>query len=97
MLRHAHRDRGLAGAGMSGKAHVQGGAFGRQPNFLAQARHQQQGGHLPDVGLHGFQAHQFTIQFVQDLLEIGIPMSGADIHKVSSVPGRRLYHGGIGL
>ena len=27
-LRHAHRDRGLAGAGMSGKGHMQGGALG---------------------------------------------------------------------
>src|SRR5208337_1527389 len=74
-------DRGLARARISGKAHVQGRAFGRQSNLLAQTRHEQQGGYLPDVGLDGFKPCQLTIQSVQDLIEAGSLMSCTDIHE----------------
>ena len=79
--RHAHRDRGLAGAGTPGKAHVQGGPFGCQAKRLAQTRHKEQRRKLPEVGLDRSKTHQPPIEFVKHLFEVGIPMSCSYINE----------------
>jgi hypothetical protein len=67
-----------------------------QTDLLAQICHKQQRRYPADVSLHRFETNQFTIQFIQDFLKVGIPMSGPHIDQVlRSILGNTGFDGGI--
>ena len=69
-LRHAQRDRGLAGAGVAAEAHVQAGRLARQPQVEAQLVNHQQGGNVADAGLDRLEADQVGIELLQHRLHL---------------------------
>ena len=70
--RHAQRDRGLAGAGIAGEAHVQRRAVCRQAELAARPLNKQQRRDLADPALDGLQAHQLLIEIVEDRRDPGV-------------------------
>ena len=64
-LGHAHRNRGLAGAGVAGEAHVQRRRGRLQAVIGPQLVIQQQRGDVMDAAFHRCEADQFGIQSVK--------------------------------
>jgi hypothetical protein len=81
-LRHAHRHRRLAGAGVAGEAHVQArrvrARCGLQAVRQAQLVHHQQRGDVADALLHGHQADEVVVELVHHGLDLALRQHLAD-------------------
>jgi hypothetical protein len=82
-LGHPQRDRGLAGAGAAGEAHVQRGAGGGEAEAGAEPVYQEQGGDLADPGLDRVNADEFGVEAVEGAGDGELFLPGAQVdHRV---------------
>jgi len=79
--RHLQRDGGLAGAGIAGEGHVQGGGVVGQPQRLAGAFDQQQRGGFAQALLDRLQPDHFVIEIVKQLLDARAFIFGPQVNR----------------
>jgi hypothetical protein len=96
-LGHAQRDRGLAGAGAAGEAHVQRGAGGVQAEAGAEPVDQEQGGDLADPGLDRADADEFGVEAVEHAGDGELFLPGAQVDQGVVRQGFVVVGSGVGV
>jgi hypothetical protein len=86
-LRHAHRHRGLAGAGVPGEAHVQRRRLRRQPEVRAQLVDHEQRGDVADALLDGREADQVALEFAEHRLDLALRQHLGDAARLGEARG----------
>ncbi len=71
-LGHSQRDSSLAGAGVTGKTHMQGRRFGCELELSAYAIYKKERRNLTNAGLDWLQSDQVAIELVKHFLYIGL-------------------------
>ena len=91
-LGHAQRDRGLAGPGIAGEAHMQSRRLGRHPQALAHPINEQQGRNLPDTCLDRREPDEFPVELIEHFGDMGIGQFPPQIYIFREVRGGRIDH-----
>ena len=84
--RHAHGDRGLAGAGVAGEAHVQRGLRDRDAEFRARLVDHEQRGDLADAQLHRREPDELAVEFVEHRSRRRTPRAAPSGRRSGSCP-----------
>jgi hypothetical protein len=85
-LRHPQSNGRLSGAGIAGKAHVQGGWFRLQPELTPRAFNKQQRRDLPDSCFNGYESDKLAIKLIKRFADTRL---GKEIGEIDALGGFR--------